>query len=228
MAPKAAQAAAQKKAKRQKKLLLVLAIPAALAMYFAVHTFMTLGSKPAPVSATPAASTTPVSSIPSPTSTGTPVVAVTPGIAVLPASTLNSFISLGRKDPFHDHGPHTNADTSSGGKHPGSGKGGKPGSGPTAPLTGAVIELNGKKLALALGASFGHAPGLDGVWLFRLGHVTSRSAEISLVGTNQHFTLHVGRPLTLAQDGGWQYTLLLEPAGSAGPMTVQTTTTTSG
>ena len=90
------------------------------------------------------------------------------------------------------------------------------------PLTGAVISLNGRKLALAIGATFGHAPGLSGVPLFRLHSVTPKSAVVDVVGTQQHFTLHVGKPLTLEQDGGWKYTLILEPLGSAAPMTVQT------
>jgi hypothetical protein len=88
-----------------------------------------------------------------------------------------------------------------------------------------VISLNGDKLPLAIGATFGKAPGLSGVPLFRLVKVTPKTALIGVVGTKQQFTLHVKKPLTLQQYGGWSYTLILEPLGSAAPMTVQTTTT---
>jgi hypothetical protein len=91
-----------------------------------------------------------------------------------------------------------------------------------------VISVNGDKFALALGTEFGHAPGLSGVSLFKLLKVTPKTAVIGVVGTKQQFTLHVGKPLTLEQDGGWTYKLVLQPLGSPAPMTVQTTTTTTG
>ncbi len=90
-----------------------------------------------------------------------------------------------------------------------------------------MISLNGDKLALAIGATFGHAPGLSGVPLFKLVKVAPKTALINVVGTKQQFTLHVKQPLTLEQYGGWTYTLVLQPVGSPAPMTVQTTTTTT-
>jgi hypothetical protein len=89
------------------------------------------------------------------------------------------------------------------------------------PLTGAVISLNGDKLALAIGTKFGQAPGLSGVPLFKLLKVTPKTALVAVVGTKQQFTLHVKQPLTLQQYGGWTYTLILEPLGSPAPMTVK-------
>jgi hypothetical protein len=227
MAPKAAQLAAKKRASKQKKRLIVLVFPMLGALVYAYMTLSSLGAKPH-VAATPAAATTPGGSIPTP---GSPDATVTPGIAAVPVSALLSFTALGRKDPFHDHGPKPGAgseSSGSGSSGSGSGKGSGSGGGssskqPSAPLTGAVISINGNKLALALGTQFGHAPGLSGVWLFRLVKVTRKTALIAVVGTRQHFMLHVRRPLTLEQNGGWKYTLILEPLGSAAPMTVQPT-----
>jgi hypothetical protein len=226
MAPKAAHEAAKKKAAKQKKLLMILALPMLAALVYSYMTLSSLGKKPQ-VSATPAAATTPASSIPT-ASTTTPV---TPGVAATPVSSLRTFTALGRKDPFNDHGPKLSTSSGSSGNSNGNGKGSSGGGGskstpPPAPLSGAVISINGAKLALALGAQFGHAPGLSGVSLFRLINVTRKTALIGVVGTQQQFTLHLRRPLTLAQTGGWTYTLILEPPGSPAPMTVQTTTTT--
>lgn len=232
MAPKAAHEAAKKKAAKQKKLLMVLAVPMLAALVYSYTTLTSLGKKPQ-VSASQAADTTPASSIPTAGGTTTPV---TPGVAAAPVGSLYSFTALGRKDPFNDQGPTLSASSSTSGKASSTGSGkskGKSSSGssskstqPAAPLTGAVISINGTKLALALGAQFGHAPGLSGVSLFRLDKVTTKTALIGVVGTKQQFTLHARRPLTLAQAGGWTYTLILEPPGSPAPMTVQTTTTT--
>jgi hypothetical protein len=216
---KAAHEAAMKKAAKQKKMLMVLALPMAAALVYAVTTFMSLGHKPQ-VSATPAAATTPAGSIPT---AGSPAAPVVPGVAAIPVDAFHSFTLLGKKDPFHDHGPNSGA---ANGKKKSKSKSSKKHGvtkpkQPSAPLTGAVISLNGDKLALAIGAKFGKAPGLSGVSLFRLVHVTSTSALVAVVGTKQVFTLHVKQPLTLQQYGGWTYTLILEPPGSAAPMTVQ-------
>ncbi len=224
MARKTAQEAAKKKAAKQKKILIVLVVFLLGAL---VYGYMTLtgGSGGTPkVSGTPAAQTTPAGAIPTDGSAAT----VTPSVAAPPVGSMGSFVALGRKDPFHDNGPHaaTGSGASAPSKSGGSKGGSKGGRGstskpPAAPLTGAVISLNGKKLALAIGTSFGHAPGLSGVLLFRLVTVSARSAVIGVVGTRQRFTLHTRRPLTLSQNGGWTYTLILEPVGSAAPMTVQ-------
>jgi len=231
MAPKAAQKKAMKKAAKQKKMLIVLGVALLGALVFAYMTLSKLGGAPK-VSATPVAATTPASSIPN----GTPVAVVTPGITAAPVDSFRSFTELGRKDPFHDNGPHASAAPSapnngsggsgkgSGGSGNGSGGGGSKPQQPAAPLTGAVVSFNGTKLALALGTAFGHAPGLSGVSLFRLLSVTPKTAVIGVVGTQQRFTLHVRQPLTLEQAGGWTYTLLLEPLGSAAPMTVAPST----
>lgn len=241
MAPKAAQAAAQKKAAKQRKMLALLAIPAAGAIFFAVHTFMGIGSHPSPVAVTPAADTTPAGAIPSGTSSNT-AAPVTPGVVAPPVGSLRSFVALGRKDPFHDAGPKASSASSSSSSKiadagSGSKSGSKSGSGsgsgsnskqPPVPLTGAVISINGNKLNLALKAKFGHAPGLTGVSLFRLVSVTRTTAVIGVVGTTQRFTLHVRQPLTLQQSGGWRYTLLLEPVGSMTVVQSNTTTTSGG
>jgi hypothetical protein len=225
MAPKAAQDRAKKKAAKQKKILMVLALPMLGALVYAYMTLSSLGSKPQ-VPATPAAATTPAGSIPK---AGAQAPTITPGIAALPVDALLSFTALGQKDPFHDNGPKPGTGKASSSTATAKGKGKSTGSSsttkqPSAPLTGAVISINGTKLAVALGSEFGHAPGLSGVSLFRLVKVTKTTALIGVVGTQQQFTLHVKHPLTLEQNGGWKYTLILEPLGSAAPMTVQTTT----
>jgi hypothetical protein len=234
MAPKAAHEKAKKKAAKQKKILIVLALPMLGALVYAYMTMSGLGGK-AQVAAPP---TAPPKSSPASTATsGTPDAPVTPGIAAVEITALHSFNALGRKDPFNDHGPKASSGSTSSGSSSssskGKGKGSSSGSGstsktPTAPLTGAVISINGDKLALALGAEFGHAPGLSGVSLFRLDSVTTKSALIGVVGTHQQFTLHTGKPLKLQQTGGWSYTLILEPPGSPAPMTVQPTINDQG
>ncbi|HUZ16347.1 MAG TPA: hypothetical protein VMU72_09240 [Gaiellaceae bacterium] len=229
MAPKAAQEAAKKKAAKQKKILIVLGLLLVLALGYAVMTLTSLNSSP-PVQAVSASATTPAGSIPNDTSAAV----VTPGIAAPAVGSLRTFTGFGLKDPFHNGGPNGSTGGSSksaGGKikDAGSGKGngggGSKSKQPSPPLTGAVISLNGKKLALAVGTEFGRAPGLSGVLLFRLVTVSARSALVAVVGTRQHFTIHVRRPLTLRQNGGWTYTLILEPLGSAAPMTVAPTNT---
>ncbi|HEY2353922.1 MAG TPA: hypothetical protein VGH79_03370 [Gaiellaceae bacterium] len=239
MAPKAAQDRAKKKAAKQKKLLIVLGVLMLPALYYAYSTMSGLGGKK--VTAAPPTSA-PASASSTPAAPGTPTDAtITPGVAGIPVVALRSFTALGRKDPFHDHGPNPSGASSSssgsssstsskssgktsGGKTSGGGGGSTP-KPPTAPLTGAVISINGKKLALALGAEFGQAPGLSDVKLFRLVKATAKTAVIGVVGTQQQFTLHAKRPLTLQQTGGWTYTLILEPLGTAAPMTVQPSTT---
>ena len=209
-----AQQAAQKKAKKQKKLLVVLGLGLVVALVFAATTLMHLGSKP--VAATPPAATAPDGSTPAPND----IAVVIPGIAAAPAGPLHAFTAFGRKDPFNDGGPSGVATPTDSSKNP-SGKGDGSGSTPKPPLTGAVISINGHKLALSLHAEFGHAPALSGVWLFRLVKVTPTTALIAVVGTHQQFTLHRRTPLTLQQNGGWRYTLILEPVGFGVPMTVQ-------
>jgi hypothetical protein len=239
MAPKAAQEKQKKKAAKQKKILMILALPMIGALVYAYTTMSSLGGKTV-VAEKSAASTTSAGSTPTASATAptadTAAAPVTPGIAGVPIVALHSFTALGQKDPFHDHGPQSGAGSgaSSGsssakgnGKGSSSSGGGSTSKQPSAPLTGAVISLNGDKLALALGAAFGHAPGLSGVSLFRLVKVTPKTALIGVVGTHQQFTLHVNHPLTLQQNGGWTYTLILEPLGTAAPMTVQPTSTTS-
>jgi len=217
MAPKAAHEAAKKKAAKQKKILMVLAVPMLGAAVYAYTTLSHMNSQPDAVSATPAAQTTPAGAIPTPSSsTGT---TFSPGVAVPVDDSLSSFGGFGRKDPFFDDGPSAAAAASSANGNGKTSGGGSTSKQPTGPLTGAVISINGKKIALALGTAFGRAPGLSGVALFRLVKVTAKSAVVGVVGTHQQFTLHVRKPLTLQQTGGWKYTLILEPAASAAPMT---------
>jgi hypothetical protein len=218
MAKNVAQQAAQKKAAKQKKLLAILSVPLLAALVFALMPLFKGNSSTPEVSGTPAAATTPVGSIPNAAS----AVPVTPGIAALPVDSLRAFVALGRKDPFHDGGPGAASSSTS---NPSS-KPSKPQSKPTnpkqppAPPTGATIALDGSKLALTKGQEFGHAPGLAGVPLFRLVSLTRTTAVVGVVGTNQQFTLHVNVPLTLEQNGGWKYTLLLEPQGTGAPMKI--------
>jgi hypothetical protein len=229
MAPKAAHEAAKKKTAKQKKILMVLALPMLGALVYAYMTLTSLGGHPQPP-ATPPAAATPASGSAS-TAGGVPIAAVSPGIVAPQVGYLHSFTALGMKDPFYDHGPKPGEAPASSSskstpkkenKSTGNGNGSQSKQ-PSVPLTGAVISINGKKLALAIGSEFGQAPGLSGVSLFRLAKVTKTTALIDVVGTKQTFTLHVKKPLTLQQSGGWTYTLILEPLGTAAPMTVQPT-----
>jgi len=222
MARKAAKEAAKKKAAKQKKLLILLGVMLVGAMVFAFTTLSNLNKSPQ-ASGSPAATTNPDGSVP----TGTNVAAIIPGISAPAVGSLHALTMFGRKDPFNDHGP-SGATASTAPSKNGNGNGSGTTKQPPVPLTGAVISINGNKLSLALGAQFGRAPGLSGVWLFRLVKLTRTTALIAVVGTHQQFTLQARRPLTLQQNGGWNYTLILEPLGSAAPMTVQPTTTTTG
>jgi hypothetical protein len=230
MAPKAAQDRAKKKAAKQKKLLMLLVIPMLGALVYAYTTMSGLGGK-TQVAAPPTAAPAPAGSTPT-AAAATPGATVTPGIAAVQVTPLNSFTTLGVKDPFHDHGPNPGATpkphSSTSGKSKGKSGSASTTKPPSAPLTGAVISINGKKLALAVGAEFGQAPGLSGVSLFRLIKVSPTTALIGVVGTQQQFMLHVKKPLKLEQEGGWSYTLILEPLGSAAPMTAVPPTATTG
>jgi hypothetical protein len=213
MAPKAAQQRAQKKAAKQKKILIALSVPMLAALIYAYMTFSSLGQQPA-AAATPAGQTSTAGA------TGATGPLVSPGVSAPTAGSLTSFIALGRKDPFHDGGPN-NGGSGDSGKSKSTHKGGSSNpKTPPVPITGAVISINGTKLSLAIGNQFGHAPGLSGVSLFKLTHLTAKTAVITVVGTTQQFTLHVRVPLTLEQNGGWTYTLILEPLGSSAPMKV--------
>ena len=239
MAKKAArQEAAQKKAAKQKKILILLGLLLVGAVVFAVITLSKGSGGSTPAAATSAGDTTPTGSI----SAGTPAAEITAGVTMPTDGSLRSLLGLGRNDPFHDGEPGQSSSSGSTSSCGCSGsqsdthcryaaasnasgndavavveckKGnGKWALGGTRPLAGGVISLNGTKLAVALGTEFGHAPGLSGVALFRLVKVTAKTAVIGVVGTQQRFTLHVRQPLTLEQDGGWTYTLILEPVGS--------------
>jgi hypothetical protein len=249
MAPKAAQQAAQKKAAKQKKVLIGCGVLLVIALIYAVITLSSLGSHPAPAaSATTPATTTPDGST---TPDGTPAPAVTPvtaGITVPPPGYIHSFVLLGRKDPFNDQGPSAAAATSSSGSSgssssssSGSSSGSssssssntqnalkpkvlkqtKPSKQPTASKS-AVISINGKKSTVTQGATFGHISGQGKTRAFRLLSVSTYTAVIALNGTKLQYTLNAGVPLTL-RTKTWKVTLILEPNGSGTKKTVKHT-----
>jgi len=211
MAPKAAQQAAQKKAAKQKKLLIGLGVLLVLALVYAISTLSSLGSKPA-VSAVPAASTTPASSTTTtPSATAAPATpAPTAGISPAPVGSLRAFGALGRKDPFNDNGPEFTSAPATPKQTSGQPK-------------RAVISINGKKFSVALGAEFGRTTTGVGPALFKLVKVSDQTAVISVVSTKQNFTLHLRQPVTLTQKGAWKETLILEPAGTSATVTVKRT-----
>ncbi len=228
MARKTAQEAAKKKAAKQKKVLIGLALLLVVAL---VYGYMSLshGSSPAssPASATTSATTTPAGS-PGSIPSGTPAPTVTPGIAAPTVVALRTFTALGRKDPFHDDGPSASD---------GSSTTTTPASTTSTPATSstihdslptskkssgrptrAVISVNGKKLTLAPGAKFGHAFG-SSVPLFRLLKVSATRAVIAVVGTQLQYTLNVGLPVKLTHTGAPKFTLILERVRPTAPKT---------
>ena len=99
MAPKAAQEAAQKKAAKQKKILIVLALPMLVAVVYAYTTMSKLHSRPDAVSATPGRADD-VCGTRLPTA-GTTTRPSRPEIVAAPVDSLRSFTALDRKDPFY-------------------------------------------------------------------------------------------------------------------------------
>ena len=174
MAPKAAQETAKKKAAKQKKILIVLALPMLGALVYAYMTMSSLGGKPE-VSATPGRATTPASAIPTAGRRRARHARGRRG-----AGRRAALVHRARPEgsvPRQRPARHREASSSSEQEHARTQPNEKGKAAATAvrrrsrrrrPLTGAVISINGNKLALALGAKFGHAPGLSGVSLFRL------------------------------------------------------------
>lgn len=250
MARKSAHDAARAKAAKEKKILIALTVPLALALFFAYHTVTKLNRSSAPEAAvapaaTPStATTTTPASTPSATpapavATGTPVSATVPLAPTPPADAgkLTRMTIFASKDPFYDQGPHV-ATTSTSQK--GQQKQAKQPKQKAPPPTAAVIAVNGHVTAVALGQIFPATkdPATNGV--FRLVGLTAKAAKVAVVGgsyTNgsHALTLTVNSVVTLVNTAdGKRYTLVLYPPGTVVPgappvtTTPATTTTTTG
>lgn len=243
MAAKSAHDAARAKAAKQKKILVLLALPLLVAIFYAYHTITGLHhSSSEPV--TPAAATTPGSSVPAGTTqSATAAAAAAPLVAPTPTG-IDSLTLLAAKDPFHDAGPHVSASSSPNtGKLAGAGGGGggkqkktKPqvtAAPPAAPPTSAVIAVNGRVADVALGTIFPLTNNPATYGIFRLVGLTQKSAKVAVVGgsyaSGAHtLTLRVNVAVTLVNTAdGKRYTLVLYPQGSIAPGATTTTTTTT-
>jgi hypothetical protein len=242
MAAKSAHDAARAKAAKERKILIALVVPLAIALFFAYHTVTKLHQPQAPVAvapaATPATATTPASAPATPTATvatGTPVSATLP-IAPTPppdAGKLRRMSFLATKDPFYDQGPHVAAASASSKSQP-------PAKQPkqkAVPPAAAVIAVNGRLSSVAVGQVFPATkdPATNGV--FRLVGLTAKVAKVAVVGgsyTNgsHALTLTVNSVVTLVNTAdGKRYTLVLYPAGTVvpgAPAPAAPTTTTTG
>lgn len=247
MAKKSAHEAAKAKAAKEKKILIALVVPLAIALFFAYHTVSKLHQSSAPEAvapaATPATGTTAASTTPTATvSTGTPVSATLP-IAPAPpsdAGKLTRMTFLASKDPFFDGGPHA---TTGGGGNTNSKpqKQSKQSKQSAAPPADAVIGVNGRLAVVAVGQAFPatNDPTTNGV--FRLVGLTAKAAKVAVVGgsytTGAHaLKLTMNSVVTLVNTAdGKRYTLVLYPPDTPAPgasqqtaTTTTTTTTTTG
>lgn len=242
MAPKSAHEAARAKAAKEKKILLALALPLVVAVFYAYHTLSKLHHSSAPP-VTPAAATTPASSVP----TATTAAAATPAVAPVGLATpapdtgkLNRLAPLlAAKDPFHDQGPRSTGSSSS----PSSGSKAKAKA--TAkrkqaprkaspPPTAAVFSVNGRLVSVALGSSFPVTNDQATNGIFRLVGLTAKAAKVAVVGgsyaSGAHaLTLKVDEAVTLVNTAdGQRFTLVLFPQGTPAPgVTASATTTTA-
>jgi hypothetical protein len=237
MAPKSAHDAAKAKAAKEKKILIVLALPLLLALFFAYHTVTKLHQSSAPVAVAPAATPSTATTSSSgasatPVATGTPISATLPTAPSPPpdAGKLSRMTLFAAKDPFFDGGPKVA--TSSGQSKQPQQKQAKQAKQKAVPPAAAVIAVNGRLSVVSAGQAFPVTkdPATNGV--FRLVSLTAKSAKVAVVGgsytTGAHaLTLTVDSVVTLVNTAdGKRYTLVLYPQGTPAPGATPTTTTT--
>jgi hypothetical protein len=239
MAPKSAHEAAKAKAAKEKKILIVLAVPLAIALFFAYHTVTKLNHSSAPEAVAPAATPTSAASASSTTPTatvsnGTPVSATLPTAPAPPpdAGKLSRMTLLSTKDPFFDAGPKVTASGGSGGQTQTQNQSTQPKQ-KAVPPADAVISVNGRIALVSVGQAFPVTknPATNGV--FRLVGLTAKTAKVAVVGgsytTGAHvLTLTVNSVVTLLNTAdGKRYTLVLYPVGTPAPGATQATATTT-
>lgn len=242
MAAKSAHDAAKAKAAKEKKILIALAVPLVGALFFAYHTVTKLHNSAAPQAVAPAATpatattTTASSGTSAPTvTTGTPVSETLPTAPAPPpdAGKLSRMTLLASKDPFFAAGPHVATGAgilvSASGKQQKQSK--QPPQKPVPPAF-AVIGVNGRLSAVAVGQAFPVTKDSATNGIFRLISLTAKSAKVAVVGgsytTGAHaLTLTVNSVVSLVNTAdGKRYTLVLYPPGTPTPTVTPATTTT--
>jgi hypothetical protein len=244
---------AQEKAKKQKKIAIVLSAVLGLILVYEVpHTMKLMHpSAKAPIvnsSASAAPAANPVATTPAPTGgppppsaqTQTPV-SQTQSILTFVQPTadpgqLTEFARFASKDPFAQSVQKLSGSTPSSTKTPKTPKAPKaptaPPAPPTPPPSSAVISVNGELINVTVGTDFptaGTVFSQTGAPLFHLLSLTKKTAKVTIAGGSyasgaQALTLTVGQPVTLQNTAdGSRYTLLLEPQGTQVP-----TSTTPG
>lgn len=219
MAAKAAHEAAQAKAARQKKVLLVLVLPLGVALFYAYHTVSKLHQSPA--AAPPAAATTSGSPASTAASTTTSATAQTAPPAAQPVTKLTSFARLPSRNPFStSRRASTIAPVNA--VLPG---GNKPQHKSSPPPTSAVIALDRTLLRVRLHGNFGHASGPARQPLFRVVALTHKTAKIVVLrkGRRHAYTLQVDAPRILGGPDRNLYALMLLPQGTPVPAAVPRT-----
>jgi hypothetical protein len=256
MATKTAHDAAKKKAAKERKLLIVLALLLVLALGYAYKTLTKLHSSGSTPVAVSAGATVPSSTVAAPTASapssssgasdlgagsgstasGDLVSAVKP---TLDQGQLESFTLLPAKNPFASDGPSSSSSTStssSTSKQKASGGGSKT---PPAKYTSAVISVNGVESLVTLDGVFPQSSDASVNGIFKLVSLTKSTAKVGIVGGSYAsgsatLTLHVGKAVTLANTAdGKRYTLELYPQGTTpppsgqGPASTGSTSTTT-
>jgi hypothetical protein len=244
---------AQEKAKKQKKMAIVLCAVLALVLVYEVpHTMKlmhpaakapvveasaTAAPAPNPAATTPTAGGPPAQSAPSP-ATSTPAQSIVASVQpTVDPGQLTEFARFASKDPFLESVQKTSGSTApTSASAPKAPKTAKAPKAPPAPPPGsAVISVNGELASVGVGMDFptsGTVFNQVGAPLFHLLSLTQKTAKVTIAGGSyangaQALTLTVGQPVTLQNTAdGTRYTLLLEPQGTLVPTSTTPTSTT--
>jgi len=247
---------AQEKAKKQKKLAIVLFGVLALVLVFEVPKTMKMMNSGAKAPVVEASASTPAAPNPTVTTsspTGGPS-ATLPPAATTPAQSivasvqvqpdpgqLTEFAHFESKDPFLQSVQKSGATAATGPSTSKSGTAPKtkattPKTPPAPPPTAAVISINGELVAVTVDMDFptsGTIFSQAGAPLFHLVSLTQKSAKVAIAGGSYAdgapaITLTVGKPVTLQNTAdGTRYTLLLEPQGTVVPTSTTPSSTTA-
>jgi hypothetical protein len=244
---------AQEKAKKQKKIAIVLFGVLALVLVFEVPKTMKLMSSGAKAPVVEASASTPAA--PNPTVTAstpagpptaapasTPAQSIVASVQVQPdPGQLTEFAHFESKDPFLQSVQKSGATAATGPSTSKSGSAPKtkataPKTPPAPPPTAAVISINGELVSVTVDTDFptaGTVFSQAGAPLFHLVSLTQKSAKVAIAGGSYAdgapaITLTVGKPVTLQNTAdGTRYTLLLEPQGTVVPTSTTPSSTTA-